>query len=194
MRNLLRFCKSFVAAFVLISGLAVGATAQEAQDAPPPEFDADALLSQLADPETTNWQQIERRLMLEWSKSGSPAMDLLLMRGTEALESEDWDAALEHLTALTDHAPDFAEGYHARATAYFQTDRYGPALNDLGRALTLNPNHFGALSGLAVILEQLNMGPEALDAWRMLARIHPHRPETKEALERLERQFGGSPL
>jgi len=36
-------------------------------------------------------------------------MDLLLQRGQEAMDNEDYEAAIEHFTALTDHAPDFAE-------------------------------------------------------------------------------------
>ena len=57
-------------------------------------------------------------------------------------------AAIEHLTALTDHAPDFAEGWHARATAYFRAVLLGPAMDDLQRALVLNPDNFDAVFGL----------------------------------------------
>ncbi len=163
-----------------------------AQDVVPP--DVDQMLAELANPETTNWRQVENRIRLEWSKSGSPAMDLLLQRARKAMEAEEWDTALEHLTALTDHAPDFAEGWHMRATAFFKKGLYGPAISDIGHALTLNPNHFSALSGLAVMLEELNMGPQALEAYRALAQIHPHRPETQKALERLEQRFGGVPI
>jgi hypothetical protein len=48
---------------------------------------------------------IEREIWNEWSKSGSPAMDLLLQRGRDAMEAGDMTAAIEHLTALVDHAP-----------------------------------------------------------------------------------------
>lgn len=179
-----RFCNSIVAAYLIAAGAAL------AQDAP----DTDALLSELADPDTRNWQQVERKLRLEWSKSGSPAMDLLLKRGRDAMADEDWRTALEHYTALTDHAPDFAEGWSERATALFRLRLFGPALEDIGRALTLNPDNFNALSGLAVILEEMGMRKEALEAWRMLERIHPHLPQVKEALPRLEGEFGGQPI
>ena len=56
--------------------------------------------------------------------------------------------AIEHFTALIDHAPDFAEGWNARATAYYQTGDFGPSIADIGQVLTLNPRHFGALVGL----------------------------------------------
>lgn len=184
MKKVKPFCNSFVAACVLSAGAAF------AQDAP----DTDELLAQLADPETENWQQVERKLRMEWSKSGSPAMDLLLQRGRDAMQEEEWNRALEHYTALVDHAPDFAEAYSDRATVYFRLKMYGPALEDIGRALSLNPNHFNALSGLAVILEEVGMREEALEAWRMLVKIHPHNPEAQDALDRLEGEFGGQPI
>jgi tetratricopeptide (TPR) repeat protein len=149
------------------------------------------LLAQLADPEVPRWQRVERELLSEWSKSGSPAMDLLLQRGRVALQSGDTDAAIEHLTALTDHAPEFAEGYNARATAYFQAGRFGPSMEDLARALSLNPNHFGALSGLGLILEETGFFDRALAAFRAAHAIHPNQPGIKASLERLERKVAG---
>ena len=83
----------------------------------------------------------------------SAAIDLLLRRGQDALEAGDAPAAIEHLTAAIDHAPDFAEAYAARAGAYYLTNRAGPAIDDLRQALVLNPHHWEALSGFAIVLE-----------------------------------------
>jgi len=178
--------KPVVAAFVLMVGISLPVSAQSA--------DVDALLADLADPQTENWQSVERQIRTEWSKSGSAAMDLLLQRAEKAIDAEDFDTALDHLTALTDHAPGFAEGWHARATALFNKNLYGPAMEDLQRALALNPRHFGAIAGLAVILQQTGFDNDALTAWRMLEAIHPHRPELKDAIEALEKQTGGTAL
>jgi tetratricopeptide (TPR) repeat protein len=156
--------------------------------------DLDLLLEELANPETQNWQQVERQIRNEWSKSGSTAMDLLLQRGEKALEAKEYDKAIEHLTALTDHAPDFAEGWNARATAYFHKKLYGPAMDDIGHALALNPRHFGALTGLAVILQDVGMTAEAQKAWQMVRALHPHREEIDQALEALGRLNGEQEL
>jgi hypothetical protein len=74
----------------------------------------DQLFVELAEADAGNWEQIEQKIWSEWSRSGSAAMDLLLERGRAAMEVGDLAAAIEHLTALTDHAPDFAEGWNAR--------------------------------------------------------------------------------
>ena len=71
------------------------------------------------------------------------------------MEAQEYDVAIEHLTALTDHAPDFAEGWNARATAFYLIGEYALAVADIERALALNPRHFGAMSGLAFILEEI---------------------------------------
>lgn len=175
---------------VVTAGLA--ATVAMAVAAAPARADEVAdLLRQLADPETERWQRVERQIIAAWSKSGSPAMDLLLQRGRDALGAGETEAAIEHLTALTDHAPDFAEGWNARATAYFRAGRYGPAMADIAQALALNPLHFGALSGLGTILEETGRHPQALEVYRAARAIHPHQPVLVRAVERLERRVAG---
>jgi len=152
------------------------------------------LLAQLADPELETWKPVEEALIERWSQSGSPAMDLLLARGREAMRNEDHHAAIEHLTALTDHAPDFAEGWNARAMVWYAREEFGLALDDLLQALARNPQHFGALSGLALTLEKLGQFEPALRALRAAREVHPHRPDLIEAEARLEKKSGGRRL
>lgn len=154
----------------------------------------DLLFAQLKEPNLENWSQVEDQIWQEWSKSGSPAFDLLLERGREALQNEDPFTAIEHLTALTDHAPGFAEGWNARATAFYQAEMFGPSISDIEVTLSLNPRHFGALSGLGLIMEQLGYEEEALRAYREVSAIHPHRPNVQDAIERLEARLAGTDL
>lgn len=152
------------------------------------------LLAALAQSDAAEAARIDRQLRALWAKSGSAAMDLLLQRGRDALEAEDLAAAIEHLTALTDHAPDFAEGWHARATAYFGAGLLGPALADLERALALNPNNYHAIYGLGTILESLGDETHALEAYARAGSIHPHQKDIAEAQERLRPSVKGKAL
>ena len=52
-------------------------------------------------------------------------------------------------------APEFAEGWNARATAYYRAGLFGPSIYDIQMTLSLNPDHFGALIGLGLILEEI---------------------------------------
>ena len=154
----------------------------------------DTLFEDLGTADAEQAARIEREIFTEWSKSGSMAMDLLLQRGRDAMEAGDTAAAIEHLTALTDHAPDFAEGWNARATALYASGEFGPAIEDIARVLTLNPRHFGALSGLGMILEELGRPEQALEAYRAALAIHPHLAAVLDAVERLETETAGQDL
>ncbi len=156
--------------------------------------DLDSLFTRLKAADAEEAARIEPLIWNEWSKSGSPAMDLLLKRGREAMEAGDLDAAIKHLTALIDHAPDFAEGWNARATAWFQAGAYGPSVSDIAQTLRLNPRHFGALSGFGMILEETGRKDEALEVYRAALAIHPHLAGVLQAVDRLEREKAGQDL
>ncbi|WP_297617978.1 tetratricopeptide repeat protein [uncultured Roseicyclus sp.] len=155
---------------------------------------ADALLDRLATPDLRNWDVVEDEIMMVWSRSGSAAGDYLLERGRAALADGDLQAAHDHLTALTDHVPDFAEGWNARATLFFELDRYGPAIADIQRVLALEPRHFGALTGLGFIFEEMGDLDGALAAFRAAQAIHPHREEINASVARVSRALEGAAL
>ncbi|EGJ20882.1 TPR repeat-containing protein [Cereibacter sphaeroides WS8N] len=154
----------------------------------------DELFARLKEADAAAAQRIERQIFTEWSKSGSPSADLLLERGRKALAAGDTRTAIDHLTALIDHAPDFAEGWNARATAYFQAGMFGPSMADIAHVLTLNPRHFGALAGLGTMLEQMDRPEPALEAYRAALAIHPHLDGVEQAVERLEAKAAGQEL
>jgi Flp pilus assembly protein TadD len=138
--------------------------------------------------------RIAREIQIAWDKSGSAAMDLLLQRGRDALAAEDYATAIGHFTALTDHAPDFAEGWNARATAYYMAGEFGPSVDDIARTLTLNPHHFGALSGLGAILEAMGNTEGAVGAYRAALAIHPHLDGLEDHVRALEATLQGREL
>jgi len=154
----------------------------------------DDLFQQLQTATDEESVQITQNIWIEWSKSGSPAMDLLLKRGRDAMNNGNPQEAIEHFTALIDHAPEFAEGYNARATAYYQTGNFGPSVGDIAKTLTLNPRHFGALSGLGMIFEQLDQPAKALEVYQAALAINPHMPDVKDAVKRLETDMAGQDL
>ena len=152
------------------------------------------LLKELQKPDLESWQRVERQISRLWSRSGSASADLLLQRGREAMRNGQSTVAIEHFTALIDHAPEFAEGYHARATAWFMDGKLGRAMDDLRHTLALNPAHFSALAGLGRIFEDLREFERAREAYRAASSIHPHRADVKTALERLDQRLNGTAL
>ena len=182
----LRALHNCIVATLLVLSLGTPVWADEAR--------LDDLFQQLQTATTEEARSITDTIWMEWSKSGSPAMDLLLKRGRDAMNAGFPQIAIGHFTALIDHAPDFAEGYNARATAYFQTGDLGPSVGDIARTLTLNPRHFGALAGLGMIFEQLDDPEKALEVYKAALAINPHMSDVKDAVSRLEISVGGQDL
>ena len=76
--------------------------------------------------------------------------------------------------------------------AYAMTGHFGPAIADLGQALALEPRHFGVLTQLGALFEQMGDSQRALLAYRASLEIHPHQQEALDAVARLERETSGS--
>ncbi len=178
--------KCIVTALVLGVGFSLPAHAQETT--------LDDLYQELLEADETTYQRVERRIVAQWGKSGSSAMDLLLRRGQDALDDGQPDIAAEHFSALVDHAPAFAEGYYGRATSYYLMGMIGPALADIGEALRLNPRHFEAMRGLATIMQELERPDDALELHEMILAISPQSAETQDAIEYLTLQLEGRSL
>jgi tetratricopeptide (TPR) repeat protein len=152
------------------------------------------LFVELAEPGRDDWQRIEGEIVRIWSQSGSDAMDMLLQRGNDAMARQDLKSAVGHYSALIDHAPDFAEGWNARATAYYHMGEYALSVSDIERVLALNPRHFGALWGLASILEEMGEIELSLEALRAVRALTPNRRNVDDTIKQLERATGGAEL
>ncbi len=185
--------KAILAAIMAIVMYSIPVFAQDSA-AVQPQRDLPALYDELAVAGPDDAVLLVREISLEWSKSGSVTVNLLLRRGTDALERGDADAAIEHFTAVTDHAPEFAAGWNGRAKAWFERGNWGLAVADLEHVLALDPNHFEAVFGLAAILEQAGQPQKALAAYQLALGIHPHYDEAKQAVTRLKPIVGGRDL
>ena len=158
------------------------------------ELRLDELFSQLREADVEDFYDIEWEIIEIWVHSGSAAMDLLLRRGQIAIEEQDYPKALEHLSALIDHAPEFAEGWNARATVYYMMDEYALSISDIRQTLILNPRHFGALNGLGLIFEELGNIEAAYKAYTMAREVHPYLENVNEALIALRPLIDGVEL
>lgn len=204
MVNLMSRLKPIVAALPLAMGIlqpAIATGSAHAQDAPETAMqgpvgaqDLNSLLAALSSADPAEAERLAGQIRHRWDASGSASADYLLRRTRKAIEAEEMQAALEHATALIDHAPEFAQGWAERARTFYALDLYGPALSDLEHVLALNPQHFDAIMGLAVMLDQMGRAEDAYEAYLQVKAIHPHQAGLTEALERLAPQVRGKTL
>ncbi len=188
-----RLKKCFLGAAVA-SVLSAPIWAQSLSAAEEDRAEAAQLLQELADPALRDWRSVEGKLTDIWARSGSATVDLMFKRGEDALEDDRLDDAIEYFSAVIDHAPDFAEGWNGRATAFFLADDYGLALHDIRMALSLNPNHFGSLVGLGVIHGEMENYKAAIEAYERAKALNPHQEEIDQGIKHLSFILGRATL
>ncbi|NVO24844.1 hypothetical protein HJ526_16725 [Donghicola sp. C2-DW-16] len=152
------------------------------------------LLARLRRADADGARVIAEDLQLLWSRSGSAMVDMLMRRAEGALVEGDLDTALGHLTAITDHAPDFAEGHMLRATVLYQMDLYGPAMEELEQTIALNPNHFGAMFGAGIIAYETGQTEMAMKLFDAVEAIHPNFDELSRLQQELDKEAGALDL
>jgi len=151
----------------------------------------EALFQELAAaPGPAEAQGIEARIWSVWLEAGAPELDRLMTRGITAMERGDGRAAEQAFDELIEARPDFAEAWNKRATLFYLMQRLPESIADIDRTLDLEPRHFGALSGLALIREQQGKPFEALEALEKVQRIHPRMPGLADRIERLTGMLG----
>ncbi len=120
-----------------------------------------------------------------WAHNDSATAELLLRQGVAAMNAHEYDAAEATFIQLVETYPDFAEGWNKRATLYFMMGRYNDSLIDIERVLDLEPRHFGALGGKAMILQSQGKTIEALKVLREELAINPHQESVVQAIQNL---------
>jgi len=124
-------------------------------------------------PDAETAKAIEARIWALWMVSRSDTANLLMTRVRTAVETKDVDLALKLLDAIIKIKPDYVEAWNRRATLYYMKKDYGHALADIGEVLKREPRHFGALSGLGLILQDIGDDKQALEVYRRTLAIYP---------------------
>jgi tetratricopeptide (TPR) repeat protein len=142
-------------------------------------------------PDDESAKYIENRIWAIWLGSSSDTANLLMGRAKTAADSKDLDLAIRLLNAIIDIRPDFTEAWNRRATVYYTKKDFTQALADIHEVLVREPRHFGALSGLGIILQEMGDDKRALDAFRRALAIHPHLERVPELVKKLSEKIDG---
>lgn len=160
-----------------------------------PKNELDGLFTELAKVESDEQARpLVSRIQRIWSRSGSPTVDLLMMRAAAAMQAKDYALALDLLDVTVRLAPDFPEAWNRRATVNYLREDFGRSMVDIERVLALEPRHWGAMSGLGIILRRIGRDDEALKTFRQVLKIHPVSENARKAVEDMEKAAAGSPI
>lgn len=135
-------------------------------------------------------QQIEQR----FEKSGSDTADLLLQRAKQAIETRNYDLALDLLDFVTTLKPNWSEAYHRRAIVHFLLKDEESAMRDIRQSLAHEPRHFHALAGLGQLLQMMGKRKQAYQVYRRAQDVYPLFPDLEKMLERLKLEAEGQPI
>ena len=142
-------------------------------------------------PDETSAKAIEDRIWALWMVSGSDTCSLLMGRAKAATDDKDYDLAIKLLDAVIALKPGYVEAWNRRATVYYLKQDYGHSLADLRQVLAREPRHFGALSGLGLILQDIGDDKDALEAYRKALAIDPHLDNLSDVIKTLTDKVEG---
>ncbi len=195
---------ALAAGALLAAAVAVPALAQEpGQWVKPPKtlphkgggvqtYNLDTLFDALkVAPDEASSKAIEERIWATWMISGSDTCNLLMSRVKAAADGKDYDLAIKLLNAIITIKPDFVEAWNQRATVFYMKNDFGHAIADIGQVLAREPRHFGALSGLGLILQDIGDDKDALEAYRKALAIDPHLEHIPDVVKTLSEKVEG---
>jgi tetratricopeptide (TPR) repeat protein len=142
-------------------------------------------------PDEDSAKAIEERIWAAWAISGSDTTNLLMSRVKVASDDKDYDLAIKLLNAVIAINPSYVEAWNERATVYYQKEDIGHAIADLGEVLQREPRHFGALSGLGMILQEIGDDKHALEAYRKALAVDPHLEHIPDVVKTLTEKVEG---
>jgi len=179
-------------AFAFLASLTLAACGAGGRDGARSDPQLNALFAQLEQAQTADAAApVERAIWTYWADSGSPTVNTLLERASAAAAAQDFDLANRFIDEAVDLAPDYAEPWNRRAEIAYQGEDYAGAISAIQETLRREPRHFGALTALGFIYEELGQERAALDAFRSALAIHPHYERAQQGVRRLEPRVDG---
>ena len=134
---------------------------------------------------------MDRRIWLLWLHSDDKAVNRLMAQGVIAMQRGALDRALARFDEITRRAPDFAEGWNKRATVFYMMGRHRESVADVQQVLNLEPRHYGALSGLGMILVALGREEDALEWLRRALEVNPYLDGIRLLVEEIGERLKG---
>jgi len=144
-----------------------------------------------AAPDADSAKLVEGRIWALWMASGSDTANLLMSRVKAATDGNDLDLALRLLDSVVKLKPDYVEAWNRRATIHYMRKEFGESMNDIRQVLSREPRHFGAMSGLGMILQEFGEDKQALEVFRKALEVHPNLQRIPDMVKTLSEKVEG---
>ena len=156
------------------------------------KIELDKLFDQLKNTKNLSSAKIVENKILEiWlihpsdDRRGSRLTELL-NQGSRLMNMRQFSKAYEIFTQIIVVDPDWAEAWNKRATVLYSMGQYQSSLGDIKITLSLEPRHFGALSGQALNYIELNQYEKAIKSYKDAQKIYPIMDGAKKMIPELK--------
>lgn len=194
----MRFLATLILPVLILSAASPPPAVEPPPQGPPlaavsPAQKLDKLFAQLKrtrDPDAA--QAIVGDIWAAWNISGSATVDLMLRSADMAASKQQYSAALDYLDEAIALKPDYAGSWNKRATLHFKTGNFERSMADIAQVLAREPRHFGALTGMATILEDAGQDAAALAVWERVIDIYPANRDAQGHVRSLTEKLDGN--
>ena len=177
--------KKFISIIVLSLFFLANVNAEER------ESELNNLFKQLKNSQTKKAIGIENKIWKIWSTHPSDdkegyRLTELLDQGTLLINKRKLNKAYEIFTQIIATDPNWSEAWNKRALVLYLMKRHQSSLDDIKKTLSLEPRHFGALSGQGLVQAALKNYQKAIDSYIEAHKVHPFMKSPMIMIEKLQ--------
>ena len=155
------------------------------------EGELNNLFKQLKNSQATQAIEVENKIWKIWvthptnDRKGFRLTELL-DQGSLLIDRRQLKKAYEIFSQIIVADPEWSEAWNKRATALYLMKQYQSSLDDINITLTLEPRHFGALTGQGLNYIELKQYEKAIESYKAAQKIYPVIDAAKKMIPQLQ--------
>ena len=155
------------------------------------ESELNNLFKQLKKSDIASTIEIENKIWKIWSTHPSDdrlgfRLTELLVQGSLLMDRYQFNKAYGIFSQIILKDPTWSEAWNKRATVLYLMKKYQSSLDDINITLSLEPRHFGALSGQALNYIELEQYEKAIESYNAAQKIYPTIDAAKKMIPQLQ--------
>jgi len=155
------------------------------------EGELNNLFKQLKNSQATQAVKIENKIWKIWATHPTKnrkgyRLTELLDQGSLLIDRRQLKKAYEIFSQIIAADSEWSEAWNKRATVLYLMKKYQSSLDDINITLTLEPRHFGALSGQALNYIELKQYEKAIESYKAAQKIYPIMDAAKKMIPQLQ--------
>ena len=108
-----------------------------------------------------------------WSEINDPIVENDFNKGLDLMKNGQLEKSIQIFSKVIKNMPNFSEAWNKRATVYYLMGDFDSSVMDIKKTLQLEPRHFGAMDGLALIFIHLKQFEKAIGIYDQMLEIVP---------------------